>query len=43
MGVGWVAIVGADDVQKACAAGPGGFVLGTMRPGDGVSVKISHE
>jgi phosphoribosylformylglycinamidine cyclo-ligase len=43
MGIGWVAIVAPDDVEKACAAGAGGIVLGTMRQGDGVHVKVAGE
>lgn len=41
MGIGWVAVVAADDVEKALAAGPGGVVLGSVRAGDGVTVKVS--
>ena len=43
MGVGWVAIVAAEDAEKACATGPGGFVMGTMRSGDGVHVTVAGE
>lgn len=43
MGIGWVAIVAPEDAEKACAAGPGGIVLGTMRAGDGVHVKVAGE
>jgi phosphoribosylformylglycinamidine cyclo-ligase len=43
MGVGWVAIVSPEDAQKACLAGPGGFVIGTMREGEGVHVKVAGE
>ena len=43
MGIGWVAIVASEDADKACAAGPGGVVLGTMRAGDGVHVKVAGE
>ncbi|MDB4392304.1 AIR synthase-related protein, partial [bacterium] len=40
MGIGWVAIVGPENVDAACAAGPGGRVLGQVRSGDGVTVKV---
>jgi phosphoribosylformylglycinamidine cyclo-ligase len=42
MGIGWVAIVSADQAESACQAGPGGMILGTMRHGDGISVKIAE-
>ena len=41
MGIGWVAIVAPADVEKILSAGPGGVVLGTVRSGDGVTVKVS--
>ncbi|MEN8797066.1 MAG: AIR synthase-related protein, partial [Akkermansiaceae bacterium] len=41
MGIGWVAIVPADQADAACAAGPGGTVLGEVREGDGITVKVS--
>ncbi|MDP0490151.1 MAG: phosphoribosylformylglycinamidine cyclo-ligase [Verrucomicrobiota bacterium JB023] len=40
MGIGWVAIVSPEDVDRALAAGPGGVVLGTMREGDGVTARV---
>ncbi|MGJ8694794.1 MAG: phosphoribosylformylglycinamidine cyclo-ligase [Verrucomicrobiaceae bacterium] len=40
MGVGWVAIVPADQVDAACEAGPGGFVIGEVREGDGITVNV---
>ncbi len=43
MGIGWVAIVSPEDAQKACSVGPGGIILGTMRQGDGVKVKVAGE
>lgn len=41
MGIGWVAVVSPDDVEKVLSAGPGGSVLGTVREGDGVTVKVA--
>lgn len=43
MGIGWVAIVAPEDAEKACAAGPGGVVLGRMVPEEGVRVKVAGE
>lgn len=43
MGIGWVAIVAESDTEAACAAGPGGVVLGRMREGDGICVSIATE
>ena len=40
MGIGWVAIVDAESAEAACGIGPGGIVLGKMREGDGVTVKV---
>lgn len=40
MGFGWVAIVAPDEVEAACQAGPGGRVIGTVVPREGVRVKI---
>lgn len=40
MGIGWVAIVDPADADAACKQGPGGTVLGTIRPGDGVTVTV---
>ena len=40
MGIGWVAIVDPEFAGTACGIGPGGIVLGQMREGDGVSVKV---
>ena len=41
MGIGWVSIVTPDQVEQACTAGPGGTVIGTIRPGSGIRVSIS--
>lgn len=41
MGIGWVAIVAPEDADAACAAGPGGTILGEITPGDGVRVCIA--
>lgn len=40
MGIGWVAIVSPESVDAACSSGPGGQVLGKIRSGDGVTVKV---
>ncbi|MBR4311386.1 MAG: phosphoribosylformylglycinamidine cyclo-ligase [Akkermansia sp.] len=40
MGIGWVAIVKPDQVEAACTAGPGGTVIGTMREGKGIKVRV---
>jgi phosphoribosylformylglycinamidine cyclo-ligase len=40
MGIGWVAIVKPEQVEAACTAGPGGTVIGTMREGKGIHVKV---
>ena len=40
MGIGWVAIVKPEQVEQACTAGPGGTVIGTMREGKGIHVKV---
>ncbi|MFM2199215.1 MAG: phosphoribosylformylglycinamidine cyclo-ligase [Verrucomicrobiota bacterium] len=40
MGIGWVVIVDAAHVETALKAGPGGHILGTMRDGEGVHVKV---
>ncbi len=42
MGIGWVSIVKPEDVDQALKAGPGGFVIGTLRDGSGISVKIAQ-
>ena len=42
MGIGWVAIVDGADVESALKAGPGGHILGKMREGEGVHVKVSQ-
>lgn len=42
MGIGWVAIVAEADVAKALTAGPGGHILGKMRDGEGVHVKVAQ-
>ncbi len=41
MGIGWVAVVSPDDVDKALAAGPGGIVLGKVHAEHGVKVSIA--
>ena len=41
MGIGWVAIVAPGDVEAACAAGPGGTVLGKITLGEGVRVRVA--
>lgn len=41
MGIGWVAIVAEDHVEKALAAGPGGHLLGKMVAQEGVRVKVA--
>jgi len=41
MGIGWVVIVDAAHVETALKAGPGGHILGKMRDGEGVHVKVS--
>jgi phosphoribosylformylglycinamidine cyclo-ligase len=41
MGIGWVAIVDESDVETALKAGPGGHILGKMREGEGVHVKVA--
>ena len=40
MGIGWVAIVSPEQVEQALTAGPGGFVIGTMREGKGIKVTV---
>jgi phosphoribosylformylglycinamidine cyclo-ligase len=40
MGIGWVVIVDAAHVETALKAGPGGHVLGQMRDGESVKVKV---
>lgn len=40
MGIGWVTVVAAEDVEKVLSAGPGGVVLGTVREGEGVTVQV---
>jgi phosphoribosylformylglycinamidine cyclo-ligase len=40
MGIGWVVIVDAAHVDTALKAGPGGHILGRMRDGEGVKVKV---
>ncbi len=40
MGIGWVVIVDAAHVETALKAGPGGHILGQMRDGEGVHVKV---
>lgn len=43
MGVGWVVIVAASDVEVAAAAGPGGVVIGRMVSQEGVRVRVTGE
>lgn len=43
MGIGWVAIVKPEDAEKALKAGPGGFAIGTLRKGKGITVKVQGE
>ena len=43
MGIGWVVIVAAADVEAACQAGPGGRVIGRMVPQVGVRVRVVGE
>jgi len=40
MGIGWVAVVGPESVEAACAVGPGGIVLGELREGDGIKATV---
>ena len=42
MGIGWVVIVDAAHVETTLKAGPGGHILGQMRNGDGVKVKVAE-
>jgi phosphoribosylformylglycinamidine cyclo-ligase len=42
MGIGWVVIVDAAHVETALKAGPGGHILGQMRDGEGVKVKVAE-
>jgi phosphoribosylformylglycinamidine cyclo-ligase len=41
MGIGWVVIVDSAHVETALKAGPVGHILGQMRDGEGVHVKVS--
>lgn len=41
MGIGWVVIVDAANVETALKAGPSGHILGQMREGEGVHVKVA--
>lgn len=43
MGIGWVAIVRPEDAEAALKAGPGGTVIGTLREGRGIHVKVQGE
>lgn len=38
MGIGWVAIVSPDEVEKVISAGPGGQVIGTITDQEGVKI-----
>ena len=40
---GWVAIVRPEDAEAALKAGPGGTVIGTLREGRGIHVKVQGE
>lgn len=42
MGIGWVAIVAPSDVDDAVKAGAGGTVIGTIREGAGITVKVKQ-
>ncbi len=42
MGIGWVAIVRPEDVDVSLSAGPGGVVLGELRQGAGISVRVGQ-
>lgn len=42
MGIGWVAIVKPEEAETACKAGPGGVVIGTIRQGAGITVKVNN-
>ncbi len=42
MGIGWVAIVKPEDAEAAMTAGPGGTVIGTMREGKGIKVRVKQ-
>ena len=42
MGIGWVVIVDAAHVETSLKAGPGGHILGQMRDGEGVHVKVAE-
>ncbi len=43
MGIGWVAVVKPEDAGRAMTAGPGGTVIGTMREGKGIHVRVKQE
>ena len=40
MGIGWVAIVNPEEAEKATAVQPGGYQMGVVKQGAGVTVKI---
>ncbi len=42
MGIGWVSIVKPADVEAALKAGPGGSVIGTLRDGKGITVRVAQ-
>jgi len=42
MGIGWVVIVAADQVDQVIKAGPGGHVIGTIRNGAGINVSVAE-
>ncbi|MEG0024830.1 MAG: phosphoribosylformylglycinamidine cyclo-ligase [Akkermansia sp.] len=43
MGIGWIAIVKPEDVDAALTAGEGGTVIGTLREGAGITVKVNEK
>lgn len=43
MGIGWVAIVKPEDAEAAMKAGPGGTIIGTIRQGAGITVKVCNK
>lgn len=43
MGIGWVAVVGRDEVEAALQAGPGGVEIGEVGEQSGIRVKVTGE
>ena len=41
MGIGWVAIVSADEASKILSAGPGGFVIGEVSKREDVTAQVA--